>query len=438
MKKTMRAVYMQQGQKRHRAVLGFSLIELLIAMAVFLVAAGAAFSLFDQHVAMVTRQANLSGVNIGLRNAISQIQMDLSGAGENLLNGVPNTTSFSMGVVIQNNAPGGAGVAACTPNAANWAYPTGTSACFDSMTIVSPKPCTAYSALAGNPSAPYAPVLTVAGSGTDVSSSSNFSANDASSVSGALASDASCFKNGDEILLLSLNPSAACHTGAPALQYCMTVTTLTSNATVSSGAIQLTNSLTGSNGTAGGCPGASCSDPLGLITGGGYANALTSSFSAGSFVVDLGTASNTVSYSVAPSAANPSDSQLMRNGIPLTDQIIGFKIGADLWANNSSPTDLGSYSYNSADYCNGAIQTSPGPPATYADCDQTPPPADGIDQYDFALIRSIRVSLIGRTTPLSDPTLTSFTNGFDGGPYLVQQASIVVNLRGISISNYTN
>ena len=60
---------------------GFTLIEMLVAMAVFLVVAGAAFSVFSRHAALVSRQQSLSGVNIGLRNAMAQLQMDLSGAG---------------------------------------------------------------------------------------------------------------------------------------------------------------------------------------------------------------------------------------------------------------------------------------------------------------------------------------------------------------------
>ncbi|MGH9573309.1 MAG: PilW family protein, partial [Candidatus Acidiferrales bacterium] len=53
---------------------GFSLVELLVAMAVFLIVAGAAFALFNQHTALAVRQQNLSGVNIGLRNGLAQLQ----------------------------------------------------------------------------------------------------------------------------------------------------------------------------------------------------------------------------------------------------------------------------------------------------------------------------------------------------------------------------
>ncbi len=96
---------------------------------------------------LVTRQQNLSGVNIGLRNAMSQLEMDLSGAGQNFLSGVVNAQPFGLGVIIQNNVPGVA--PACLPNPATWAYPV-PSSCFDSFTIVSTKPC----ATAGGTTAP--------------------------------------------------------------------------------------------------------------------------------------------------------------------------------------------------------------------------------------------------------------------------------------------
>ena len=72
----------------------------MIAMALFLVMAGAAFTLFNQHVELASRQQNLSAVNIGLRNAMAQLEIDLASAGQNLLSGVPQspnaTTLFRL------------------------------------------------------------------------------------------------------------------------------------------------------------------------------------------------------------------------------------------------------------------------------------------------------------------------------------------------------
>ena len=428
----MRNLPRNKESSQHRLpsapIAGFSLIELLVAMAEFLIAAGAAFSLFDQHLALVTKQENLSGVNIGLRNTISQIEMDLSGAGQNLLSSVPNAPSFSMGVIIQNNIPGAVGVTTCAPDTSTWTYPTASSACFDSIELLSPKLCGAgYS----GPNAPYAPVLSVnSNSGNDLSVSSTIFADDAAVGPSDDNTDYGCFSNGDEILVVNTSPNSPCHSGGPSLAYCMTVVTLTKDGSSTGNGVKLEHNPTGASGGANGCPGTSCTDPLGIITGGGYKNALGTGFGTGSYVINLGAGNGDIAYSVQPNASNASDAQLVRNGQPVTDQIIGFKVGADLW-DKSNQSDLASFSYNSLLYCNSQL-------AVGLDCNTDPPPAAGIDPNDFTLVRSIRVSLIGRTPPTGDPSMQTFHNGFDGGPYLVQQASIVVNLRGISIANFQN
>jgi hypothetical protein len=120
------------------------------------------------------------------------------------------------------------------------------------------------------------------------------------------------------------------------------------------------------------------------------------------------------------------------NGQVVTDQVIGFKVGADLW--NGRPvgatgTDIANYNYNGSTYCSDAIAG--------VDCTAAPP--SQYDPYDFTLVRAVRVSLIGRMTPGSDQTLhAQFLNGFDNGPYLVQQASTVVDLRNLSNVDSTN
>jgi prepilin-type N-terminal cleavage/methylation domain-containing protein len=48
---------------------GFSLLELLIAMAVFLVAGAASFTLFSRHQRLYGEQQGLSALNISLRGA---------------------------------------------------------------------------------------------------------------------------------------------------------------------------------------------------------------------------------------------------------------------------------------------------------------------------------------------------------------------------------
>ena len=400
---------------------GFTLIEMLVAMAVFLVVAGAAFSVFSRHAALVTRQQNLSGVNIGLRNAMAQLQMDLSGAGQNLLSGVKGAQPFNLGIVIRNNVPGVA--AACSPNTTNWSYPT-SSACFDSLTIANPK--------AG------CPVLDIDDPGSSAESLSTSSiiwGNDPNNPGDAptLTNDASCFKNGDEILVVALPngpQQPQCDSGS--FNYCMAVVTLTQDAQVSGNKVQLQHNPTGAT-----------SDPLGIAfnaAGNNFAkaNSLNSNFNNGSYVIDMGTGAGDITYAVQANPANANDVQLVRclgsvctnaNSQPVTDQVIGFKVGAALWDNaQTGATDIANYFYDASKYCSDAIGG--------ADCTTTPPPSN--DPYDFTLIRSIRVSMIARTTPQTDATLAKFQNGFDNGPYLVQQASVVVDLRNMTIPDFGN
>ncbi len=426
------------------AMKGFSLTELLIAMTVFLLVAGAAFTLFGQQAGVATQQQNLSGVNIGMRNAMSQMEMDMSGAGGNLLAGVPNAPPFYFSVIINNNLPGVA--ASCAPNTTNWSYPIA-SACFDSLTILSPnnslaKPCTT----AGGTQAPVL-VINDPGNGQESLSTSSIMWGDDPNNPGnstTLTNDTSCFNSGDELLVIQIpsNPQApiTCDVNNNLFNYCMNVVTLTKDAQVSGSKIELQHNPTGAG-----------SDPLGIIydaTGiTNFTNSLGTGFSDGAYIVDLGTGPKAVTYSVQANPANANDPQLVRclgtsctstNQQVVADQIIGFKVGADLWNNKqANATDIANYIYNAAHYCSDSIQTSAGPPPTYVDCTVNPPAL--YDPYDFTLVRAVRVSLIGRTTPRMDPTLHSFfLNGFDNGPYLVQQAAVVVDLRNLSNVDSTN
>ncbi|MGH9717462.1 MAG: PilW family protein [Candidatus Acidiferrales bacterium] len=432
----------QKNAPRSPKAKGFTLIELLVAMVVFVIVAGTAFSLFGKNEAYAVHQEGLSGVNIGLRNAMSQLQMDLSGSGENLLANAPGAVqSFSLGVIVQNNVPtaqGGVG-ANCTPNTSTWAYPV-ESACYDGIMIVNPKLCSA----AGGT---YAPVLALQ-TGLLLNTASSLSATD-NALGANLANDASCFKNGDEILVYEQNTQSppTCFTGGQQSDYCMTVVTLNADAAAGPTSISLSYDPPGVNGVPSGCPGSSCNDPLGIIYqaygagGNNYGNALNSNFPAGAYLVNLGTGANDISYSVQDNPADPTDPQLLRctsvlalctaaTGQELTDQVIGFKVGAALW-DNQDQEDIASYFYNAAAYCNGSI-----PVSAPTDCSVSPPPAN--DANDYALVRSIRISMIARTKPETDQTLYNFKNGFDDGPYLVQQASVAIDIRNMSIGDFGN
>ncbi len=419
---------------------GFTLIELMVAMLVFLIVAGTAFSVFDQHMAMITHQENLSGVNLALRNAAGQLQIDLSGAGENLLGTVPNQNlTFSTGVVIQNNIPPSEGgtAAACTAAGGTYAYPV-PSACFDSLTIFGSQSNGCAATTTGQP-----PVLELE-TAVDVSSGSTIVGNDPSGT--APATDASCFHAGDELLLIQM-PSGlplSCDAGIT-LNYCIGAVQIAAAPTPNGSNLDFTYAATGSNGAPTGCPGSSCSDPQGIIynalspDGYNFINGLQHSFTGNTYLVDVGGSSSAITYSVVQNPSNSADTQLQRctsSGCAvLADQIIGFKVGAALWSNEASDQpDIANYFYNSDQYCNAAI-----PSASTVNCNDVPlQPQDENDPYDFSLVRAVRVSLVARTAPSTDPELAHFTNGFDNGPYLVQQSSVVVDLRNMTIGDFQN
>jgi len=416
---------------------GFSILEMMVAVAVFLIVASAAFSLFNKHLALVTQQQGLSNVNIGLRNAMSQLELDLAAAGPNLFSTMQPTGSpiapFSLGVVIRNNTPTVAG--ACTPNA-NWSYPTN-QACFDSMTLVQPKPCTA----AGGTIAPVLVTNDPGQSGTAILNSSTVFVTDLNSTA-VLANDIQCFKKDDEVMFLQVATGTllACDPTQPAVlsTYCVGVVQLTQDAkTAGANGIKLQHNPTG-NGTD------SVGDPLGIVfnssgsTNFAKSNGFSYPFDAtgGTYVIDLGDGSQDITYAVMTSATDPTNDQLVRcngtactaaNAQVLTDQVVGFKIGAILWDNaQTNATDDANFFYDASKYCTDAIAG--------ADCSTTPPPAN--DPYDFTLIRAVRVSMVARTNPgANSPVLGNFRNGFDGGPYLVQQGSVSVDLRSITNSD---
>jgi len=449
MKTRVTIVTKQNVTGRSAAARGFSLIELMVAMALFLIVAGAAFSLFNQHVQMATRQQNFSSVNIALRNAMSQLELDLSGAGQNLVSTDTQAQgeNFTLGVIIHNNYVGVA--PACAVSTADWSYPV-SSACFDSFTTVNLKPCTATGGKT-------APVLQLndptAGTTEFLNASASAYGNDTVSATDntRATNDASCFKNGDEILVVQVPTQAdsfvSCDGGT--FSYCMGVVTLSADATVTSSGgtyyVRLPHAAAGST-----------HDPLQIVYASGgitnFANALNVATGyasgIGTFIMDLGTAANNniVTYAVMANPSNAADPQLMRcpgptcttaNAQMVADQVIGFKVGADIWGSQQGNTaEIGSYLYNAAHYCSNAMIASVGPPVTYVDCTATPPSA--YDPYDYTLVRSVRISLVGRTTPAIDQQMAKFQNGFDGGPYLVQQAAVVVDVRNLSDLDSTN
>ncbi|PYS28863.1 MAG: hypothetical protein DMG11_11295 [Acidobacteria bacterium] len=90
-----------------------------------------------------------------------------------------------------------------------------------------------------------------------------------------------------------------------------------------------------------------------------------------------------VSYQVDSSnSANPKLTRTI-NGTTSTvmDQIIGFKIGATIW-NKATDTVNTEYEYDASKYKNNVT---------------------GDEAWNFTLVRSLRISLIARTTPNNNP-----------------------------------
>ncbi len=67
--------------QRSKHAAGFTLIEFMVAMAMFLVLGGAVFQMFAKQAPAFSRQQNLAGTSIALQNAVSQMQIDLANAG---------------------------------------------------------------------------------------------------------------------------------------------------------------------------------------------------------------------------------------------------------------------------------------------------------------------------------------------------------------------
>ncbi len=80
------------------------MIELMVAMAVFLVLSIASLSLFSRHETLLSQETGVSGLNIGLRNALSQLQIDVVNAGNGQILGA-NVPAWPVGVTIVNTNP---------------------------------------------------------------------------------------------------------------------------------------------------------------------------------------------------------------------------------------------------------------------------------------------------------------------------------------------
>jgi len=402
---------------------GFSLVELLVASAVFLLIAGAAFTLFAKQQLSSEVVSGQVGLNIALRNAATQLQVDLANAGSYYYQGA-NVPSWPVGVSIVNNwVNSGSSCYTATGNLYG-------ASCFDKINIIA----------AANPSTYPAINATDSTGAAGVGNCSNTNTGTAygQAASGlTLSQTAAKFSSGDQLLLVT---SAGTQ---------MTSVVLTAVPTASGTAVKFTFSATLDSQT-GSSPNINyykgyntrANDPLDITTCWGDSPCpaalqpasgvtavgnLAESFCGGDWILKLAPVTYQVDTTTNPS--NPTLTRTVGSGTPVTvmEQVIGFKVGAAIWnaPTSTDGTDLtpcpsGSgvcpYNYKASSY------NIAGTGGTY---DQA---------YNFTLVRAVRVSLIGRTTPSTDPNY-KFRNNFDSGPYQVQGTAVIVNPRDMSMND---
>ncbi|HZI55499.1 MAG TPA: type II secretion system protein, partial [Verrucomicrobiae bacterium] len=78
---------------------GFTLVELMMAMLIFLVIGAAAVNLIKKHVPLFASEQNQASLNVGVRNAVAQMQMDVVNAGSGFYPGA-NMPFFPVGITI--------------------------------------------------------------------------------------------------------------------------------------------------------------------------------------------------------------------------------------------------------------------------------------------------------------------------------------------------
>jgi prepilin-type N-terminal cleavage/methylation domain-containing protein len=346
---------------RRAPAAGFTMIELLVCVAMFVVIGGAAFSLFKQHAPLFTQQQALTGLNVTMRNAVAEMQMDVVNAGSGYYPST-NFPDWPIGITILNNPPS----SSCY-NAATHTY---TSTCFDTLNIIAMDQATSPSHAAGNS----------AGTTCADSTTTTMYALPPTGISASTL--ASSFHSGDQILLVKNDGSQ------------ITTTLLTSNGVVSGTTVQLNHNATNSDGS----NSSTTMDPLSITTH--ASGKLGTSFCNTDWVMKLAP----VTYAV--DATDPTDPKLTRKQNGTTDviaeQIIGFKVGASIW-NSASYASTDFYAFDASTY-----------------------------SYNYSLIRSVQLSLIGRTSP-GQGSPSGFTNNFDQGNYQIQSISLAVNPRNLSM-----
>jgi prepilin-type N-terminal cleavage/methylation domain-containing protein len=367
---------------------GFSLLELLAAMAVFVVVSGVALSLFSRQQPLFKRQQGQAGLNIGLRNAVAQLQMDMVNGGSGDTMGA-NMPGWPVGVTIVNNV-----------QSSGSCYSSGayTANCFDQLNIL----VADRTQVSGNLITPIHATDSTGGSASSNCSNTSTGTAYGQAASGlTVAQTAASYLAGNQLLFLSSDGSK------------VTTAVLASKAVASGSAVQFTFNPTNANGT-----NSQANDPLRITwtqlsspdnndvssNNVPHKETLATQFCGPDWIVKLAPITYTVDTT---ESTNPKLTRTQSGSSAVVmEQIIGFKVGASVW-NDVNDTTNAQYYYDASTY----------------------PTA-----YDFSLLRSVRVSIIGRTVPSTDPSY-SYRNSFDNGAYQIQGASVVVNPRNLSMND---
>jgi prepilin-type N-terminal cleavage/methylation domain-containing protein len=378
---------------------GFTLIEFLVAMIVFTVVTGAVFSLFRKDDPLFNQQQSVSGMNISLQNSITQLQLDGVNAGSGYYAGM-NIPNFPVGItIVENQNAAGAvtppAVGDCGDNA-TFLYHAD---CFDTLNIITTDPLALPQHLDG-------PAPTHC---ADMTTGTMILLPPPGLTAGQIATwattTAGYYAKGDTLLLLKSDGSQ------------MTTVNLVSNvAPAVASATTVTISYTATTAA-----GVNPLDALQLTThsGGTSDNPHTqigSSFCNGDWLLRL----QPIVYKVDDT--NPANPKLTRTvgtapADVIAEQIVGFKVGASI-ANPTNTTD-GIYVYDASHFGVGCGPVGPGCP---------------VAGFDFSVIRSIRVAVIGRTPPNAG-SAGKFVNTYDNGPYQIQGLSVVINPRNLSMTD---
>lgn len=354
---------------------GFTMLELLIAMGIFLAVGGAALSLYSVHVPLFSHQQRQAGLNINMRNAVSQMQLDVANAGSGYYQGI-NIPDFPIGLTIANNV-----ASSSSPCNTPSTYTYGAN-CFDQLNVIAVDPSTP----------PSHPTDSTGTTCVSTTSSTIFATPISPTTTAQLAGD---FHSGDELLMVTANGGQ------------ISTVILSADGSVSGGKVRLQHNAAAANGT--------YADPAGIAVNPN--NKLGTNFCGTDWILKI----SPITYKVDTSTA--SDPKLIReqpsgntsSDVELADQIIGFKLGAILWNNCTSTCtsdDESTYNYDASTYSSGGTAQA----------------------YNYSLIRSIQIQLIGRTVPDFSPSYV-FRNSFDGGPYQIESDSVVLNPRNLSMNN---